>query len=231
MIYITGDKHIPIDMPPLEKFLDNNKLNKEDFLIICGDVGFLWNYTMVYEYWLQWFANQEFITLYVDGNHENHARLDALPVTLWNGGKVHKLADNVIHLMRGQIFTIDEKKFFTFGGADSIDRNRRIPNVTWWEREMPSNQEYEEGLQNLQKNNFEVDYIVTHTCSIQLLQQFYQKYRMQPYVSAINQYFNMIEQMVRFSKWYCGHFHFDENIDDKHTVLYDNVQLIGENNE
>ena len=47
--------------------------------------------------------------------------LSAYPITEWNGGKVHKIADNIIHLMRGQVFDIDGIRFFTMGGASSHD--------------------------------------------------------------------------------------------------------------
>lgn len=40
----------------------------------------------------------------------------------WNGGKVrHIVRDKIILLERGQVFNIDDKTFFTFGGASSHD--------------------------------------------------------------------------------------------------------------
>ena len=40
----------------------------------------------------------------------------------WHGGKVrHILRDQIIYLERGQVFKIEGKKFFTFGGASSHD--------------------------------------------------------------------------------------------------------------
>ena len=53
----------------------------------------------------------------MDGNHENFELLDDYPVSRWHGGKVHFIKESVIHLMRGQIYTIDGKTFFTFGGG------------------------------------------------------------------------------------------------------------------
>ena len=46
-----------------------------------------------------------------DGNHENFDRLYAYPVEMWHGGKVHKIRPSVIHLMRGQIFELEEKRY------------------------------------------------------------------------------------------------------------------------
>lgn len=230
MIYITGDKHIPIDVKSMELFLENNKLTDKDYVIICGDTGFMWNQSAVFKYWLDWFDNQEFTTLFVDGNHENHFCLDSLPVKEWNGGKTHKLTNKIIHLMRGQIFNIDEIKFFTFGGGDSIDKNNRIANISWWAREMPYDDEYREGFWNLEQNNWEVDYIITHSCSSKTFYLFQHKYGMQPIYSAINQYFDVIEDKVKFKNFIFGHYHLDEKIDDKHYCLYHKFLKI-ENNE
>lgn len=104
-------------------------------------------------------------------NHENHDALDAYPVEFWNGGKVHKISDSIIHLMRGQVFTIEGKKFFTMGGAESHDKIYRKEGISWWPREMPSNDEYEEGLANLDKVNNQVDYILSHCAPDQLQSQ------------------------------------------------------------
>ena len=49
------------------------------------------------------------------GNHENFTRLYNYPIEEWHGGKVHKIRDSVLHLMRGEIFDIDNKKAFIFG--------------------------------------------------------------------------------------------------------------------
>ena len=39
----------------------------------------------------------------------------------WHGGHVHKIREHVIHLMRGEMFDLDGKKIFAFGGARSHD--------------------------------------------------------------------------------------------------------------
>ena len=84
--------------------------------------------------------------------------------------------DYVIQLMRGQVFTIDGKKIFTFGGASSHDissgilepdapdfkrkkkildkgyRPYRANHISWWEQELPSEEEMEEGNINELQN-------------------------------------------------------------------------------
>lgn len=48
-------------------------------------------------------------------------RLNEMPIEYWNGGKIHRVRPSVIHLMRGQVFNLQGKMFFTFGGASSHD--------------------------------------------------------------------------------------------------------------
>lgn len=217
MLYITGDLHGNINRLNLLQ----DKLNKNDFLLITGDFGLVWDNSKVEKKWLNWVNNRDFITLFIDGNHENFELLENYPVQEWNGGKVHFVKDSLIHLMRGQVFTINEYKIFTFGGANSVDKHRRIKNISWWEREMPSTQEYEEGFKNLEKHNWEVDYIITHTCSSQLLDEIqkYTVFTLEP-ADSLNKYLQIIENEVKYKHWYCGHFHEDEIMDEKHTLLY-----------
>lgn len=103
MIYITGDIHGDPTRLSKEAFPEQSKMTKEDYVIVCGDFGLVWDQieSKTEEYWLNWLQNKPFTTLFVDGNHENHDRLDAMPVSEWNGGNVHFVRPNVIHLIRG----------------------------------------------------------------------------------------------------------------------------------
>ena len=170
MIYITGDTHADFSRFEEDKFPIQSEMTKNDYIIICGDFGGVWNYIVesIYEkHWLDWLNNKNFTTLFVDGNHENFERLYNYPVEEWHGGKVHKIRESVIHLMRGEIFNIDNKKFFTFGGARSHDimdgilnideyekiyeyRKRgayfRIRDYSWWDLELPTDEEMKNGI-------------------------------------------------------------------------------------
>lgn len=124
MIFITGDCHKNFERFNKSNFPEQEEMCKDDYVIICGDFGGVWNKdkeskeeTML----MDWLDCKPFTTLFVDGNHENFDRLYQYPVEEWNGGKVHKIRPSVIHLMRGQVFNIAGKKIFTFGGAKSHD--------------------------------------------------------------------------------------------------------------
>ena len=168
MIYVTGDCHQNFERFNASIFPEQNDMTKDDYVIICGDFGGVWNKdeeskeeTML----MDWLDCKFFTTLFVDGNHENFDRLYEYPVEEWHGGKVHKIRPSVIHLMRGQVFDIEGASFFTFGGATSHDidggilepddpdfkkkRKKlnkgilpyRINHVSWWERELPTEEE------------------------------------------------------------------------------------------
>ena len=95
-------------------------MTKDDYVIICGDFGGVWNRFEENKYekhWMDWLEKHPFTTLFCEGNHENFDRLYNYPVEKWNGGNVHKIRPSVIHLMRGQVFQLCGKKFFVFGGA------------------------------------------------------------------------------------------------------------------
>lgn len=123
-IYLTGDTHAKFNRFTTDNFPEQKNLTKDDYVIICGDFGGVWNYlgeTKEEKYWLDWLNKKPFTTLFVDGNHENFERLNKYPRMKYHGGMVHRIRDSVLHLMRGYVFDFDGKKFFTFGGAKSHD--------------------------------------------------------------------------------------------------------------
>lgn len=124
MIYITGDCHQDFRRFSTRIFPEQKEMTKDDYVIVCGDFGGVWNRggeNKEEKHLMDWLEGKPFTTLFVDGNHENFDRLYACPVEEWHGGKVHKIRPTVIHMMRGQVFAIDGKSVFTFGGASSHD--------------------------------------------------------------------------------------------------------------
>ena len=138
--FITGDTHGELDRKKIgtRYFPEQKELTKNDYLLIAGDFGCVWSLDNTDKYLIKEYEQRRFTTLFIDGNHENHDALDAYPVEIWNGGKIHRISDTVIHLMRGQVYNVDGVKFFAMGGAESTDKQYRREGKTWWAREMPS---------------------------------------------------------------------------------------------
>lgn len=243
MIYITGDTHADFSRFLIDKFPIQKEMTKDDYVIICGDFGGIWTFekeNIQEKYWLDYLNEKNFTTLFVDGNHENFTRLYNYPVEEWHGGKVHKIRNSVLHLMRGEIFDINNKKFFTFGGARSHDiqdgilnideeekiyeyRKRgtyfRIRDYSWWDLELPKNEEMQNGIKNLERVDYKVDYIFSHCCptSIQiLLNPIYKK-------DILTDYLQQISEKCEFKKWYFGHYHENKQLNSQFTCLYKDI--------
>ena len=102
MIYITGDTHGGFQRFGSKYFPQQTQMGRNDYMIICGDFGGLWDGGQKDQHWLDWLAEKPFTTLFVDGNHENFDLLNALPEKEWHGGRVHEVRENILHLMRGR---------------------------------------------------------------------------------------------------------------------------------
>lgn len=225
-IYVTGDTHCPKHIRKLgvEGFPEQRALTKKDYVIICGDFGGVWDGGGEDRYWMRWLEEKSFTTLVVDGNHENFDLLNAYPVEKWCGGKIHKLSDSVYHLMRGQVFEIAGLKFFTMGGATSIDKHSRVEGKSWWVQEQPSIGELEEGLKNLDRVGWEVDIVLTHTTSNKTMELL----GCQKESSKLNSFLDMLETELAYKRWYFGHFHKEMLIEEKRQImLYHKIEKIG----
>lgn len=221
MIYVTGDTHGDIDIGKLsrKRFPQQINLTKDDYLIICGDFGLVWDGSNREIWWQEWLSAKKFTTLWVDGNHENFDTLYEFPLVDKFGGKVREITPSIFHLDRGQVLTIDGKKIFVMGGAHSVDRAYRIEHISWWEQEMPSSEEMEKAIRALDQCGWTVDYVITHCAprSIQaLLADWYEN---DPMVSFLER----ICKDLQFEHWYFGHYHTDRQINEQFTALYDTI--------
>ena len=223
MIYVTGDTHSLNDIKKLEH--DLRFINPEDYLIVAGDFGICWDDAgsdaQTFVYW----ASKPYTVLFVDGNHENFPLLYSYPEEIWNGGRIHRIGDNIIHLMRGQVFEIEGKKIFTFGGGLSIDKALREDGITWWKEEEPSVAECEEGMTNLDKVGWKVDYVITHAAPETIVRnEFAQIVHLYKKDCICEKYLNEIYRNLDFELWICGHYHFDHLFrKEKVLELYQDV--------
>lgn len=225
MIYVTGDMHGDINRFS-DTFLPNeSEWSENDYLIICGDFGFIFFDDEREKKQLDLLEKKPYTILWVDGNHECFPAIFKYPVEIWNGGKTHKIRKNIRHLMRGQCFTIEGKKFFTMGGAYSIDRAFREKNVSYWDAEIPNNEEYKEASDTIFANDKKFDYIISHTAPKEIIWRL--GYYPDPHDAELAGYLEWIMYYSEFKKWFFGHFHEDETLlDGKFRALYYDVERI-----
>ena len=220
MIYVTGDMHgdYRVFKQPVFK-----NIKKNDTLIICGDFGFIWNGGKGEKATLDKLSKKPYSVCFVDGTHENFELLSKYPVVEYCGGKAHKIRDNIFHLLRGQVFEIEGEKIFAMGGGESPDIDLRFENNTWSKDEIPNADELREGVQNLEREKFEVDFIVTHEPPQKIKAFLNLKDKENVRFTGLNSYFEEINSSCKFTRWYFGSIHEDKVISPCHTAVYRNL--------
>lgn len=245
MIYVTGDTHAELDILKLYKNIwwEGQHLTRDDYLVICGDFGAVWRGDLRDHKLLSWYERKPWTTLWVDGNHENHDAIDAFPVTSRFGGHVQVVPGfpHVIHLMRGEVYELpagpdETARAFVMGGAPSIDRMYRVEGLSWWAREMPSDEEYANATACLDACDWSVDYVFTHEVPYSMLVDSldwnYAIERNDPRGNELTGFLQYVDEKLdhdRLKMWYAGHYHKDHMMaDGHHCILYQQVVPLGE---
>lgn len=223
--FITGDLHGIINLSRLDlvNVITSDSITKEDYVVILGDFGIPFSTKGTSRYKieieeLKRLSDRPWTTLFIDGNHENFDNLFSYPVIDYHNGKATQIEEHIFHLRRGEIYTFGNKKIFTFGGADSIDKSRRILGQSWWKEELPSHKEIEYSLDKLENSNYSVDYVFTHTAPRSILSKYL--YHDIIYEDPTCSYFDFILERLKFDKWLFGHHHIDKELDSRFCCLY-----------
>ncbi len=218
VIYVTGDIHDEMD-----RFQDSKlrRLRKNDVLIVCGDFGFIWDGGKREEKNLKKIGSRKYKVLFIDGTHENFDLLNRYPLEEWHGGKVHHICGNLYHLMRGQVYEIDDKRIFTFGGGESSDKEMRITARRWWPCELPNELEMREGMENLRAYDYKVDYIFTHEPPPNLYSVHGKP--QEENRNRLDTYLGWLMKQVDYKKWFFGSRHIDRRITRKDYYVFDDI--------
>ena len=293
-IFVTGDTHGAekygadgyLRRFNTDSFHEQKELGKEDFAVICGDFGGIWDTKQICEqrkvvesrsekYGLDWLEEKSFTTLFVPGNHENYDRLTGIrdeallngwlfggldegekrkfrtgyPRKDWHGGFVREIRPHVLMLEPG-VFDLCGKKCFAYGGGQSHDiaggvlnpadylneqefkkAYRRISDagicfrvkgVSWWDQELPGEDEERQALEALERVGYEVDFIFTHECAAS--DQAYFGHGEQ---TRINAFLEQVKQKTSYRHWFFGHLHDNRSLPGgKDHLLYEQIVQI-----
>ena len=245
MIYVTGDTHATLDWGKLHEdaWPQGATLTRDDLLIILGDFGGVWGLDAQDARVLSWYESRAWTTLFLDGNHENHDALDLMDTEERYGGLVHVMPGfpHVVHLMRGFVYDLPEgggatARCLVMGGARSQDKAWRREGVSWWAREMPSEEEYARCRASLDACGWSVDYVLTHdvprAAQAAAIPWDYAHWGSAgPKSDALTEFLQEVDERIdheRLRVWYAGHYHRDARVlDDRHCVLYGSVLPLG----
>lgn len=223
MTFITGDKHG--DLTKIIDFIQRFELNENDNIIVLGDMGICWRKDkkdLKYNTEL-WAARGNGVKLYfIDGNHENFHILNSLPIE----NNMHKIADNIYHLLRGQVYEFEGKKILAMGGADSVDWFLRTKNLDWWEEETIS----QEDIDRVSAGHY--DYVLTHCCPRNVFEE------NKVYLITLGRIdqekvnhnsedkLQELFKKITFNHHYFGHYHVDKDFNNNHTCLFNDFREV-----
>jgi hypothetical protein len=112
------------------------------YLIVVGDWGAIWSGSAAAvaqeKQLLDDYDAMPWETLVVLGNHEGYDRIARLPWVKRHSGPMQQASKKVFIFQHGNVYTIERKRFFVFGGADSIDKGNRTAYQSWWPQEIPT---------------------------------------------------------------------------------------------
>ena len=180
-VYCVGDTHGTSDLGKMYYFETNEakNLTKDDVMIQLGDFGAIWNSIGTnekQEELLNWWANQNYTLAVVLGNHEAYSVIDTLPWTKKWGNDIQyyeiENGNKIYFFKRGAIYTINNKKILTVSGAFSVDKYARTEGISWWAREDINYTETEFCLNEIEKHDKKVDYVLTHTIPKRIVPNF-----------------------------------------------------------
>ena len=225
---------------------------------------------------LDWLESKPFTTLFIPGNHENYDRLmgcqderlldswfyakmppeekeklrKGYPREPWHGGHVRVLRPSVLMLERGDIFVIDGKYCFAFGGARSHDIQDgilnpadypdessfkkdyaarrsgmiRVNGLSWWAAEMPTQAEMEYGRKNVRdfmQQHSQIDFVFTHDAPAS--DKLYLGYSG---VDELNKYLESLRDDMKYGKWFYAHLHDNRQVFENNYLLYEQIVRI-----
>lgn len=221
MIYVTGDMHGD------RSRLDRKRLKAlkaGDTLIVCGDFGFLWTDDRAERKFLYKLSKRPYNILFLDGTHENFELLYSYPVAEKFGGKVHVIADNICHLMRGQTYEIEGKTVFAMGGGQNPDRDpddELEENVVHYE--IPTKSEMLTAVENLEKLNYKVDLIVTHEPPSKIKDFLLLSENTVSGPTALRAFFDELSAQADYGKWFFGSMHVDKFVSPSVAAVFTSV--------
>lgn len=210
MVYVTGDIHG--NRKVLLKRLRH--ISIKDFLIICGDFGFIWNGGWEEEKYLK--SISKYNILFIDGVNENFNLLKTYPTVDFYGGKAQHICGNIYRLCRGEYYDFRGTSIYVFGGGDA--GGERLADEKGAEAAYPSVDELKRGAENFISHNSRADYIITHEAPALLRGTL-----LDSRGGMLNEYFTSMMKTSQFKGWYFGCYHIDRSFASHYHAMYNRV--------
>ena len=229
--FITGDCHG--DFEKIEFFCRYHETTPDDCMIILGDAGI--NFCMDHrdEELKNALDKMPLTFLCVHGNHEERPyNISSYRTKVWHGGLVYyeDAHPTILFAKDGEMYEMNGKKVIAIGGAYSGDKAFRIMlGLPWFPDEQPSKEIKKYVEAQLDKQQWTVDYVLSHTCP--MVYEPREKYQNLVDAKTIDksteQWLDQIAKKLAYKCWYFGHYHDNVAYDDA-ELLYEEIKELGE---
>ena len=229
MIYYTGDTHG--DLRRIVNFSRENNLEKEDVMIVLGDVGVNYYTDFRADVEKRNYSRDISCTVFcVHGNHEqNPEYMSSMLEKEWHGGIVYyeKAYPNFLYAKDGEIYALDGKKTVVLGGAYSIDKGFRLTHgYNWFSDEQMTPEVRKRCEDNLEKAGWEVDVVLSHTVPISAepVEFFLEGVDQSKVDKTTEKWLESIKERLTYKKWLAGHYHCEVEKPGNIEILYYSIK-------
>lgn len=226
MIYITGDTHRDFSR------LYGITFNKDDMVIILGDVGINYYLNEEDKRLKEHLSKLNIKIFCIQGNHEERPESISSykEIEMFNG-KVFIEGEfpNLIFAKNGEMYTIDDKKVLVVGGAYSVDKDYRLMyRYPWFKDEQLSKTEKEMILNKFKGKH--LDIVLSHTCpkKYEPIEVFMSGIDQSKVDKGMEEFLDKVEENIEYDKWYCGHYHTEKQI-DKLEFMFGRIKEFNKN--
>lgn len=224
MIYITGDMHGNINQAKKVFEKINNKT--KNILIVLGD--FCGNYYLDKrdDIFKTEICKNNVKLFVIRGNHDaNPVKVENISkINLYgNEGYIQPQYPNIFYAKNGLVYNIEGNNFLVLGGAYSVDKWYRLKcGYAWFNDEQMTIEE-----QNSFLNHYpnKVDVILSHTCPYSNIPRhlFLSQIDQSSVDNNMEKFLEEVKNKVKYEKWFFGHYHSNELIEENMYMLYDGV--------
>ncbi len=232
MIYITGDVHAKFDR--VDAFCRRVYSSKQDILIVLGDAGINY-YGNETDHQLKEKISRIPITLFcIQGNHENRpGNIPSYRTKHFHGGTVwyEEEFPSILFAKDGEIYDFDGYRTIVIGGAYSLDKYYRINNeLPWFEDEQPDDRIKTRVEEQLEKNSWQIDIVLSHTVPARYVPQeaFLRGIDQSLVDKSTEEWLGTLESRLTYQKWYAGHFHTEKKI-GRLEIMFNNFDVFCSN--
>ncbi len=225
MIYYTGDIHGDIHI--LTGFIQQHQLTEQDVIVVLGDAGLNYYGNDSGDKKRKYQLNRHGVTIFcIHGNHEMRPQtIPSYQEREWRGGTVYAECDfpNILFAKDGEIYDLDGCKSIVIGGAYSVDKFYRLMRgAAWFPDEQPSPETKNQVETVLDKINWQVDQVLSHTCPTKYTptEMFLPQVDQSTVDHSTEEWLDTIEDRLTYRRWFCGHWHVNKHIDKMHFLFH-----------